>query len=306
MKKRTAAALLILLLALPLPACSAPEPAETEEEGYLLYYLAPEETSRGGDRIQGRYEQLEVPENAGTRETAWAVMERLLAGSSDGTLSSPLPGGVELLGLEIQDRRACVDLSSGISQLSGVELAMADYCLTLSLTGLDGIGSVSVTAQGRSIGQQPKQIFYERDVLLSTMGDVLQTVDVTLYFLNGDGALTGESRTLSLYEGQTVAESLVAALLEGPENRELTKVIPEGFTVNYVRVDNGICYVSLPAASLELLPADRASQQIILWSLAESLYSVEAVEELRLLADGEELNNFGLIPVETVAVRPKG
>lgn len=131
-------------------------------------------------------------------------------------------------------------------------------------------------------------------------------VDVTLYFLNGDGALTGESRTLSLYEGQTVAESLVAALLEGPENRELTKVIPEGFTVNYVRVDSGICYVSLPAASLELLPEDRASQQTILWSLAESLYSVEAVEELRLLADGEELTSFGLIPVETVAVRPKG
>ena len=31
-----------------------------------------------------------------------------------------------------------------------------------------------------------------------------------------------------------------------------------------------------------------------------------AVDELRLLADGEELAYFGLIPVETVASRPQG
>ena len=46
--------------------------------------------------------------------------------------------------------------------------------------------------------------------------------------------------------------------------------------------------------------------RMALWSLADSLYSIGAVEELRLLADGEELEFFGLIPVESVAVRPKG
>ena len=71
---------------------------------------------------------------------------------------------------------------------------------------------------------------------------------------NAGGALAPEMRTLSLYEGQTLAEALVAALLEGPESRELFRAIPEGFAVNYVRVDNGICHVSLPSASLELLP----------------------------------------------------
>ena len=64
-------------------------------------------------------------------------------------------------------------------------------------------------------------------------------MDVTLYFLSGSGTLAGEKRTLSLYEGQTLAESLASALLEGPENRELSRVIPEGFSFNYVRVDSG-------------------------------------------------------------------
>ena len=60
------------------------------------------------------------------------------------------------------------------------------------------------------------------------------------------------------------------------------------------------------AASLALLPGDEEAQRMALWSLADSLYSIGAVEELRLLADGEELEFFGLIPVESVAVRPKG
>lgn len=199
-----------------------------------------------------------------------------------------------------------MDLSGGVNRLSGVELAMADYCLTLSLTKLDGISAVSVTADGRTMGQQPKQIFYERDVLLSTMDDVLQTVEVTLYFLNSEGALAGERRLIELYEGQTLVENLTAALLEGPQNRDLSRVLPEDFQINFVRMENGICYVNISAASLETLPEDENRQRMMLYSLTDSLYSIESIEELRLLVDGEEMTHFGLIPVESAAVRPKG
>ena len=199
-----------------------------------------------------------------------------------------------------------MDFSGAYSQLEGVDLAVADYCLTLSLTALDGISSVSVTAGGRSLGQQPKQVFYRQDVLLSAMDDVLKTVDVTLYFLGSENALTGEQRTLALYEGQTLADSLVAALLEGRQDRELTRVIPEDFQISFVRVENGVCTVGISGASLEALPEDEWQQQMILWSLADSLYSMEAVSELRLRSGGEELAFFGSVPVESVAVRPEG
>ena len=209
------------LLLLALVASGAPEDREEQGEEHLLYFLAPESRARGSDRIRGCPQRLDVPEGAPLADTARAVVERLLAGPEEANgLLSPLPAGVELLDLEIRDQRAYVDLSSGVNRLSGVALTMADYCLTLSLTELDGVSSVSITAQGRRLGQQPKQVFYERDVLLSTMDDVLQTVEVTLYFLDSANALTGESRTIELYEGQTLAENLAAALLEGPHNRE--------------------------------------------------------------------------------------
>ena len=295
-----------LIACLLLSACAAPPEPEAAEEGTLIYYLVPEEDARGGDRIQAVREQLDLPERADDQTAARAVVERLLSGPSEELLESPLPSDVTLLDVEVRDRMAHVDFSAELGELSGVELALADYCLTLSLTALEGVRAVTVTAQGRPVGQQPKQVFYERDVLLSSMDDVLQTVEVSLHFLNADGALAEEKRILSLYEGQTLAESLVAALLEGPENRDLLRAIPEGFAVNYVRVDNGVCYVSLPAASLELLPEEAQVQQMILWSLAESLYSLDTIEEIRLLVDGEALEFFGQIPVESIAVRAQG
>ena len=295
------------LLLLALVASGAPEDREEQGEEHLLYFLAPESRARGSDRIRGCPQRLDVPEGAPLADTARAVVERLLAGPEEANgLLSPLPAGVELLDLEIRDQRAYVDLSSGVNRISGVALTMADYCLTLSLTELDGVSSVSITAQGRRLGQQPKQVFYERDVLLSTMDDVLQTVEVTLYFLDSANALTGESRTIELYEGQTLAENLAAALLEGPHNRELKRVLPEDFQINFVRMESGVCYVNISAASLAALPEDETLQRMMLWSLADSLYSIDAVEELRLLADGEELTHFGLIPVESAAARPKG
>ena len=298
--------LLLLAALLPLLWACGPTADTAPEEGLPIYYLAPAEDAQGSDRIRSSLERLERAEGASLQEKGAAVVERLLAGPADGKLLSPVPAGVALLSLEVRDRRAYVDLSGPFSQLGGVELALADYCLTLSLTALEGISAVSITAGGRPVVQQPKRVFYERDVLLSTMDDVLQSVEVTLYFLDGEGALAGETRTLDVYEGQTLAENLIAALLEGPQNRELTQVIPEELQVSFVRVDGGVCYLNLSAASLKALPEDPDRQQKILWSLAHSLYSLEAVEELRLLADGEELSQFGSVSLESIAARPQG
>ena len=44
----------------------------------------------------------------------------------------------------------------------------------------------------------------------------------------------------------------------------------------------------------------------MLWSLADSLYSLENVQELKLLSGGVELEQFGAVPVSSVAGRPQG
>ena len=143
-------------------------------------------------------------------------------------------------------------------------------------------------------------------MLFSSGDSVLQQIQVALYFLNEDGVLTPEMRTLDIYEGETQSAVLLTALLAGPKDDELVGIIPEDFQIISVKVDDGVCRIQLPAAVLRTLPKDEYTQNLILWSLAESLYSLDYIQEIRLLTDGKELEKFGSVPVATIGERPQG
>lgn len=299
---------LILPLAALLLIISACAPAEdTDEQGttFSIYFLTPTGTASGSDALKCSNELLDIDETASIEEKALAVVERLLLGSQDRSLLSPFPKDTELLSLSVRNARATVDFS-GIARLNGIELTLADYCLVLSLTAIDGIDSVIISCDGRFMPQQPQRIFKQQDVLLSTGDSVLQQMEVLLYFLDENDVLIPEQRTLDIYEGETQSSVLIAALLAGPEDSSLRSVIPADFYISSVKVENGVCRINIPSASLLTLPQDETAQHLILWSLAESLYSLDYVQEIRLITDGEELDRFGSVPVTGIAERPQG
>ena len=147
-----------------------------------------------------------------------------------------------------------MDLSAAYSTLSGVGLSLADYAITLTLTQLPDVARVRITVAGRELDYRSRQVFLARDILTVPKEDVVGTVDASLYFVNGDGALTAEARTLNLYEGDTQVSAVVRALENGPETKGLSAVLPEGFKVRKVWLEEEICYVSLSSALLEGQP----------------------------------------------------
>ncbi len=302
MKKLLSLSLCLLLLT----ACAPADPSPHEESGTPVYFLAKSDSVRGSDALRCSYEDLALDENSSVRETAIAVVECLLAGSQDDTLLSPFPEDTTLNSLNILDRRAFVDLSGSFFRLDGIALILADYCLTLSLTAIDEIESVSVTVGGRSLAQQPRQIFRERDIILSSKESALQLVTVSLYFTDEYGLLAAEERTLELYEGDTQSAALITALLEGPQDDSLSRVIPQNFRITSIKTENGICRINLPFDSLASLPDDEQTQRLILTSLAKSLYSLEYIREIRLLTEGEELERFGHISVSEISSSLRG
>ena len=96
----------------------------------------------------------------------------------------------------------------------------------------------------------------------------------------------------------------MAALLDGPQEWELHAIIPDGFWINGVRVEEGVCILSLPSDALALLPEEREAQEQILLSIAKTIYSWGTVDEIQLLVDGEPSTSFGEVPVEEVQFRP--
>lgn len=187
-------------------------------------------------------------------------------------------------------------MSAAYGTLSGVALTMADYAVALTLTQLPEISVVSITVRGQELAYRSAQRFTARDVLFATTEDVVGTLPVTLYFPDGGGVLTPEDVTLELYEGDTQVGAVIKALEHGPAGKDLSAAFPEAFQVKSAWLEENVCYVNLSSAALpELTEPQRL--MLAIRALVRSLCSLDAVEEVQFLVDGEFTGRYGAVPV---------
>ena len=271
-------------------------PRSREGEGYALYFLVEDyEDAAGSGALRAERVKLQ---GEGTEQIAEGLMKKLLEGPTEEGLKSTIPSGTSLLSLELQGRRAVVDLAGGYGSLSGIALTLADYAITLTLTQLSDIQAVEITVRGKRLAYRDQQIFTGRDVLLHTEEDVVSTITVDLYFLNAAGRLTAQTRELQLYEGDTQVGAVAAALADGPTGKELQKVFPENFQVRSAWQEDEVCYVNLSSALLEDYPEmDPAAIRQALAAIGRSMSSLESVSETRFLVDGEFVQKYGKVDI---------
>ena len=281
--RKFAACIASLALALTLAAC-ADGGGRDDANRYLLYYPAAElQDQAGADALITRSVVIGDAASLTTDELARRLVERLLADPDDPTVVSPVPGGTTLSSLSVLGKWARVDFSRHYARLAGVDLTIADYCITLTLTQLDGVNAVSITSGGVELPYRKTQTLTAADPLLSTQEDARRPVTVSLFFLDPSlPGLCAERQALTLYEGQTRVNALLDALLRGPESAGLLPLLPEGFAVSSAREEDGTCYLNLPAGT-ELGDSPRLAVD----SLVLSLCSLDNIEWVQLVVDGE-------------------
>ena len=283
---RLAALMLALCL---LAGCGAAQSGEGD--GLRLYYPVPLEEHPGGDAISS------VTVDWGTllREQdrasqAEAVLALLMGGCQEERFQSPVPSGTSLHSVEVKGGTAWVDFSGSYSQLSGMALTIADYCVALSLTQLEGVYAVRITVNGQELAYRDSNLFLASDVLLTSMDDVVRMLTAQLYFPDADGTLTPEERLLTQYEGQSAADVVIAALTDGPTEDGLQALIPEGVAGITARVEDGVCQLNLPSEELDAVDADAVEQ--MLRGIVASLRSLEGISAVQVYVDGEYMDAY--------------
>lgn len=214
MKKRIF--LLLLCLALLLTGCAASR--RTPKQTFRIYGLS---GAPGGDAISAVDVDWSERKSLTVDQQAQAALEQLLGACTEPGYRTPIPQGVTLRSCQLTGGMALVDFSQGYEQLSGIDLTIADYCVTLTLSQLPGISVVRITVEGQDLAYRTHSLLQSREVLMTSEDDVTRTLGVRLFFpARESGLLTSESRTLTLHEGDSAVEAIMSALMEGPQTDE--------------------------------------------------------------------------------------
>ena len=62
-------------------------------------------------------------------------------------------------------------------------------------------------------------------------------------------------------------------------------------------MEDGTCYLNLPGSCVSLMPESNAEQRLLLEGLVNSLCSLEGVNEVQILLDGEYQMLLGTQPI---------
>lgn len=261
-------------------------PAREEDQGLALWFpIDPElnmvSAALGSCPYQG--EERTIP----------ALMAALLAGPPEEELelTSLIPEGVRVLSWSLEGGVASVELSAAYAGLVGVDLTLADCCITLTLAQLPEVEGVRVTVNGGGQSYRDRRVLYPNDVLFSGAEETPVEVAAALCFRREGGNQLGfELRRFRLSGDKVPVKEVLDALIAGPEDEGLVPLLPGGLTVRSARVEDGLCTADLSAHLLDL-PEDERTLAVS--SIVETLCSLDAVEQVQLLVEGENAGQFG-------------
>ena len=148
---------LLLGLLLLLGSCST----AAEKGGYQLYFASGLED---GSAILSEPYQGEA--DPGPRE----LMEALLSGPTEEELNSPFPSGVSLRSWGLEEGVLVLNLSEQYGGLTDISLTVADYCIVLTMSQLDGVEAVEINVAGQPVSYRNHQILTREEAVLSQPG----------------------------------------------------------------------------------------------------------------------------------------
>lgn len=284
----------MLLSILLLTAACGQDTKFAGEGGYDVYY-ATKAPGSDGNAIESENHVL-----AGTGQPVEELVSLLLGAPESDHLVSPVPDGVTLDSWSLKEGVLKLVLSEGYDGLSGINLTIADYCITLTLCQLPDVQSVIISVEGGLIPSRYYQELRSSDVLLSGSEDDEGLQGGTLYFPKADGLHLGvERRDLEADSGLTRSEAVVTALMKGPESDDMLSLMPKDARLLSVTTENGICYVSFSKEFEQASVSSTSEGALLLYSIVDTLCTLGGVEKVQLLIDGKAPSSFGGVPTLT-------
>ena len=124
--------------------------------------------------------------------------------------------------------------------------------------------------------------------------DQMRQTIVSLYFYNNDTkSLASEGRLIDVKELlENPYKRLMELLIEGPQNTNLSKTIPDGTKVNKAEIKGDILYLDLSKEFIENHAGGEEAESATIYSIVNSMTNLTEVNAVKILIDGEENKSF--------------
>ncbi len=269
---------LFLALLLALTGCAAHQEGG---DGLLVYYAVQDASALGEPSVRG----VPWPEDGGAA-TVDAVFRQMQVRPADGTLGVVFPENLRLLSWSLEEGTLLLHLSEEYSGLAGISLTVANYCLVLTMSQLEGVEAVAITSAGLPVPEEGVRVRTAADVLLTGELPDPTLVGLQLYFPLSDGSGLGlEYREVQLHDvsAQGLAAAVIELLAAGPGSPEMAS--PFQALENQLACEqvDEVCRVTLTEGWAEVLRTDELARR----ALVNSLCTLDGVTCVAFSCPGE-------------------
>lgn len=279
---------LVLAAAMVLCGCSGTAAATRSGEIVNFYYAV-----QNADQLSS-HEAIQPEQRSLSGFNLAQLLNLYLSGPTADNLMSPFPEGTSVLNIREDSEQVTLILSGEYFTLSGVDLTLANCCLSKTISEFSGVDQIYVEDD---LGQIRLALLPEQ-YLISDDFDTENESNYTLYFPSQDrSCLLAEVRSAALSENETQEAYVIRQLTEGPNNGEAQPLIPDGTRLLDVSTQDGLCTVNLSGEFCNNRFDDGLGAFTTIFGIVNSLTALKNVEAVEFLIDGEPRIHYGMVMI---------
>ena len=281
MKKKICAILLLCVCLLVLLSACGKEKKTGE---YQVFYLNADVTRIIPEKVELKSSQED--------EKMEELLKDLKKRPQDASLRQTIPNKVKVLGVSTATYQITVDFSKEYYDMSPTQEVLTRAAIVKTLLQIKKYSYVMFTVESEPLLNSSKNAVgsMSEDSFVENPGEQINSSvkeTLTLFFADKEGTGLKEQTRVIHYSSNISLEKLVVEqLIEGPRGSKLQATLPNTTKLINISVSDGICYLNFDSSFRNTID-NKLTEDVVLYSLVNSLTSLPSVDKVQISVDGE-------------------
>ena len=284
MKKIISLTLVVAMIVTLLAACGG----NTLKYSAKLYFVNSDSTE-----LVQETREISIPDDQSIAES---VVKELLTGPKNPEYKAIIPKTAKLNSVSLAGTLAIIDFSKEVYPETDADILLLSTSLLRTVAEIEGITRVLVTVEGKDFETSDGDtigIMDKDDIVYDTTPEVKQQQYITLYFADSDGAaLAEEERKITINEKEKIEMQAMKELIKGPADKNLNRTIAAETKILSVETKESVCFVNLSQEFVARHPGGTMGEQLTIYSIVNTLTSLEGIEKVQFLVEGQKNESF--------------